>query len=71
MNTSIESPVPGKVLKVFVKNGEAVNEDTVVLLIESMKMEIDIYSPTAGTIREVRVKEGQVVEPNDVMVIVD
>lgn len=71
MNTPIASPVPGKVLKVFVKNGEAVSEDQVVLLIESMKMELEVYCPVAGTVREVQVKEGQVVEANQVMAIVD
>ena len=70
MSTELLSPAPGQVLKVYVKLGDRVTEETVVLLLEAMKMENAIYSPSDGVIKEIRVREGQEVETDDVMVVV-
>lgn len=54
----IESEITGKVWKIVATAGTAVEEDDVILIIESMKMEIGVTAPLAGTVIEVLVKEG-------------
>jgi biotin carboxyl carrier protein len=57
----ITAPMPGKILKVYVKRGERVDLGKVVVVLEAMKMENDIASDVDGVVREVKVKEGDVV----------
>jgi acetyl-CoA/propionyl-CoA carboxylase biotin carboxyl carrier protein len=47
---SLEAPMPGTVLLVHVANGDAVAEGDVLLVLESMKMELAIAAPHAGTV---------------------
>jgi biotin carboxyl carrier protein len=58
------SPMPGKVVRVLKRPGEAVGEGEGVVVIEAMKMENEIKSPKDGTVVEVLVREGQAVEGN-------
>lgn len=57
----------GKVLEVLVEVGAAVAEDTDLLLLESMKMEIPIQAPCAGTVIQVPVRPGDIVRAGDVL----
>ena len=43
----------------------------VILIIESMKMEIPVEAPSAGTIREIRAAEGDSIEEGDVLAVLD
>ena len=54
---------PGKVRKVMVADGQAVEVDTPLLMIEAMKMEFAIKSTEAGTVKKVLVAEGQNLSP--------
>jgi acetyl-CoA/propionyl-CoA carboxylase biotin carboxyl carrier protein len=56
---SLEAPMPGTVLLVHVADGDAVAEGDVLLVLESMKMELSITAPTAGTV------EGLALQPGD------
>ena len=47
---SLEAPMPGTVLLVHVRDGDAVAEGDVLLVLESMKMELAITAPRAGTV---------------------
>jgi acetyl-CoA/propionyl-CoA carboxylase biotin carboxyl carrier protein len=47
---SLEAPMPGTVLLVHVADGDAVAEGDVLLVLESMKMELSITAPHAGTV---------------------
>ncbi|MCB1156841.1 MAG: ATP-grasp domain-containing protein [Leptospiraceae bacterium] len=58
------SPMPGKVLKMFMQEGEEVKEGALLLIIEAMKMENEIKANRDGVIKEVHVKEGELV-PQD------
>jgi len=51
-------PMPGKVIKVNVSEGDAVEAGQTLVIIESMKMEQNIKTPVAGTVKKVHVKEG-------------
>lgn len=57
----ILSEVSGSVWKVEVSVGQAVAVGDVLLIVESMKMEIPVEASVAGTVREVLVAEGEAV----------
>mgnify|MGYP000941608080 CR=1 FL=1 len=67
-DTTIEAPLPGNVWKVMVKEGQEVKEGDVLLILEAMKMENEIYSPSDGTVAAVHVVEGASVNGGDVLV---
>ena len=56
--TEIKSQVSGVVAAIEVEAGSAVEADQVIMLIESMKMEIPVEAPSAGILAEVLVDEG-------------
>jgi acetyl-CoA/propionyl-CoA carboxylase biotin carboxyl carrier protein len=55
---SLEAPMPGTVLLVHVENGDAVAEGDVLLVLESMKMELAIAAPHAGTVEGLDLRPG-------------
>jgi acetyl-CoA/propionyl-CoA carboxylase biotin carboxyl carrier protein len=55
---SLEAPMPGTVLLVNVANGDAVGEGDVLLVLESMKMELAISAPHAGTVEGLELAPG-------------
>ncbi len=61
----LDAPITGKVLKVLTKPGEKVEEDTVVCIIEAMKMENKINAPMTGTVDKVHITEGKQVKVGD------
>jgi len=61
----VRAPLPGVILKVIHKPGEAVEADEPVLVLEAMKMENEIRAPMAGTIAELFVVEGGSVNTGD------
>ena len=65
---SIVSPMPGTVLDVKVKEGDAVSVGQVVVILEAMKMETEIVSEVAGSVAAVRVKKGDAVDTDTVLV---
>ena len=68
---SLHAPMPGKVIKVDVAEGERVEEGQILLVLEAMKMEHSLRAPHPGTVREIRVSAGDQVEANQVLVVVD
>ena len=63
--------ITGTVWKIQVEKGAQVQEDDVVVIIESMKMEMPVTAPDAGTVTEIRVSEGESVEEGDVLLVLD
>ena len=61
VSSGVNAPMPGKIVKVAVREGDAVEERALLLVLEAMKMEHRIEAPAAGTVRAVNVKEGQTV----------
>jgi biotin carboxyl carrier protein len=61
----VRSPMPGKVVKVLVHEGEAVRAGAGVAVVEAMKMENELRAPRDGTIARVLVREGQAVESGE------
>ncbi len=67
----IEVPMPGKILSIKVKVGDAVKEDDEIVILEAMKMENPIVAPVAGKIAEIRVNLNQAVETGQVIAVIE
>ena len=67
--TTVSAPMPGKVLEVKVKAGDAVKSGDVLMILEAMKMQNEIMAPADGTVSDVRVSAGQTVSTGDVMIV--
>ncbi|MBN2236687.1 MAG: acetyl-CoA carboxylase biotin carboxyl carrier protein subunit, partial [Bacteroidales bacterium] len=63
----VKSPMPGKVIKVFVQVGEAVKKGSVLLMVEAMKMENNILAVRDGMIEELNVAEGDMVDGSKIL----
>jgi biotin carboxyl carrier protein len=67
---TILAPMPGKILAVNVKKGDAVKRGQVVCILEAMKMENEIMANQDGTISDVRVTVGQTISTGDVLIVI-
>jgi biotin carboxyl carrier protein len=67
----IRSPMVGKVLKVLVEPGQAIERGHEVLVIEAMKMENKIFSRSAGTVKDVQIVAGTQVSVGQVLLQID
>ena len=70
-DNTIRSPMPGKVVKVFVKPGDHVEAGQPLIVLSAMKMESEFKAGSRGVVREVPVKEGDTVDNNQLLVIID
>lgn len=68
---AIESHVAGNLWQVQVSEGALVQAGDVLVILESMKMEIPLTAPMAGTVREVRVQPGSPVRAGQRVVVLD
>lgn len=66
----IVAPMPGKVVKVLVAVGAAVEPRQGLVVIEAMKMENELTATRAGTVTEVAVTEGTSVEAGRLLVVI-
>ncbi len=57
-----KAQMPGKIVRVLARQGESVEKDQAVLVMEAMKMENEIRAPGAGVLAKIAVSEGQAVE---------
>lgn len=64
----IKAPMPGLVLDIAVKEGQAVKEGEKILILEAMKMENSIMLHANATIKKINVKPGQAVDKGQVMI---
>ena len=68
---STVAPMPGKVIRVLVAEGDDVTAGQPLLILEAMKMEHQVVSPTAGTVTAVFVEAGQQLDHGEPLVKVD
>ncbi len=66
----IKAPMPGTVVKVAVSVGESVNSGDMLLVLEAMKMENEIFSPVSGKVTSVSVSQGTNVNSGDVLLTI-
>jgi len=67
----VPAQLSGKVLRVDVKPGDAVEAGQLLLVLEAMKMENEVNAPKAGTVKEVPVSEGAQVSEGQTLVILE
>jgi biotin carboxyl carrier protein len=67
----LTAPMPGKIVRVLVSQGDQVESGAGVLVVEAMKMQNEIKSPKKGTIQKILVGEGAAVNAGDVLAIVE
>ena len=65
---SIVAPLPGSVVSISVKAGDAVKAGQQLAIIEAMKMENEILAPADGTVKAVHVSAGQAVQQGDALI---
>ena len=68
--TEVPAAVNGAVWKILVKEGDYVEADQQIMILEAMKMEIDINAPVAGTIKKILVNNTQAVEEGQTLAII-
>ena len=68
---SVNAPMPGNILKVAVTAGQAVKEGDLLVVLEAMKMENEIFAPKSGTVAQVLVQKGSTVDTGATMVVLN
>jgi biotin carboxyl carrier protein len=64
------APMPGKIVRVLVQQGEKVEAGRGLLVVEAMKMQNEIRSPKTGTVERLMATEGQAVNAGEVLAVV-
>jgi biotin carboxyl carrier protein len=67
----VVAPMPGKVVRLLVRDGDEVEQGAGVAVVEAMKMQNEIKSPKKGTVQKILVSEGAAVNAGDVLAIVE
>ena len=70
-SNEVLATLPSNVFKILVKVGDKVSKGQNVVILEAMKMEINIESPKDGVIKEILVNQGDTVDSNQVLAIVE
>lgn len=65
----VEAQITGSVWKIEAAVGETLAEGAVIMILESMKMEIPVEAPAAGKVESIPVAEGDAVEEGDVLAV--
>jgi acetyl-CoA carboxylase biotin carboxyl carrier protein len=65
----VQAHITGTVWKIEKKQGDAVSAGDVLVILESMKMEMPVEAPEDGKVAEIRVQETQPVSEGDVLVV--
>jgi acetyl-CoA carboxylase biotin carboxyl carrier protein len=71
MATQVEAQITGNVWKIEKQVGDVLEEEDVILILESMKMEIPVEAPCAGTLRSIDVAEGDHVDEGAVLATIE
>ncbi len=67
----VKSDVTGRVWQIEVKVGDRVAAEDVLIILESMKMEIPVLAPVAGIVAELRVEPEQSVEEGSIVAAIE
>lgn len=67
---AVTAPMPGKVIKLNVTEGQKVEKGQLLLTLEAMKMENEIFAPKSGTVQIISAKQGANVSSGDVLLVI-
>lgn len=70
-SVDVKTEITGNVWKVETKVGAKVEEGDILVILESMKMEIPIVAPESGEVTAVHVEEGGVITEGETAVVID
>jgi Acetyl/propionyl-CoA carboxylase, alpha subunit len=63
----IKTPMHGKIIEILVNEGDLVNYDQILVVLEAMKMQNQIRSPRKGTIKSIKIVKDQSVKLGDIL----
>ena len=66
----VTSPMPGNILDIKVNVGDTVNADDVVIILEAMKMENEIFAPASGKVIAINTTKGASVNSGDCLLVI-
>ena len=66
--TPVNSPMPGSIFKIECTVGQSVKAGDVLIVLEAMKMEIEVSAPADGTVKAIAVSTGATVNTDDLLV---
>ena len=66
----VVSPMPGKVMKIPVNEGDLLSAGDIVVVLEAMKMENNIDADRAGVVKQILVQQGATVMEGDVLIVI-
>jgi len=69
-DTAVKSPMPGKIINVVTKAGQAVKKGDVLMILEAMKMQNEIVAPIDGVVKSVNAAAQQSVKTNEILVVI-
>lgn len=69
MAVEVPAHITGTVWKIEKRQGDSVSEGDVLVILESMKMEMPLEAPENGVVQEIRCAEGQAVQEGDVLFV--
>lgn len=67
---AVKAIMPGLIVKILKKEGDAVEAGEVVIILEAMKMRNELHAKQAGTVRKIAVREGETVEIRQVLAVI-
>ena len=65
------APMPGRVIRVLVETGQAVEAGQGLIVVEAMKMQNEMKSPKAGKVLEIRTSAGAAVSAGDALLVIE
>lgn len=66
----VKAPLAGKIIKIYIAEGETIQAEEAVAILESMKMELTIRARVSGVIKEVNVKPNDIVHEGDIIAVI-
>ncbi len=66
-SVQVKAPIPGRITRILIPEGERVKQDQPVLCLDAMKLENEIPSPQAGKVEKIAVIPGQAVEKGELL----
>jgi len=67
----VNSPMTGQIIEISVEVGQSVSEGDLLIVIESMKMENEIFSEVNGTIKSLNIAEDQNVSEENLLITIE
>ena len=68
---NILAPMPGKVVRLLVKAGDAIEKGQGLIVVEAMKMQNEMKTPKTGTVVEVKTRDGATVAAGEILVVIE